>query len=110
MKYLVALMLSLAAGFGVFTFGAVIWSALDPSGAGRAFLFTIPIAIVCMVVLGLFGMLAMMTVRFDWSRQKAFKPAAEAPVLVPARKPVRKVTQRPFPVEYPSDAELALSV
>jgi hypothetical protein len=110
MKYLVALLLSLAAGFGTFILGAVIWSALDPSGAGRAFLFTIPVAIVCMVVLGLLGMTAMMTGHFDWSRQETFKPVAEAPV----RPKVRKApAQRPFPAAYPDagipdDAELAL--
>jgi len=42
---LVCLLLSLAAGFFTYLAGAIIWSTLDPLGAGTSLLFTIPLAI-----------------------------------------------------------------
>jgi hypothetical protein len=45
MKVLVCLLFSLAAGFFTYLAGAVIWSTLDPLGAGGSLLFTIPLAI-----------------------------------------------------------------
>ncbi|MEA2734458.1 MAG: hypothetical protein QOE14_909, partial [Humisphaera sp.] len=45
MKYLVCLLLSLAAACGTYTLGAVVWCIIDPEGAGTKLLFTIPVAL-----------------------------------------------------------------
>jgi len=45
MKWLVCLLLSLAAGFFTYLAGAVVWSTIDPQGAGASLLFTIPPAV-----------------------------------------------------------------
>ena len=44
-RLMVCLLFSLAAGFFTYLAGAVIWSTLDPLGAGGSLLFTIPLAI-----------------------------------------------------------------
>jgi len=45
MKFVVCLLLSLAAGFFTYLAGAVVWSTLDPQGAGASLLFTLPLAV-----------------------------------------------------------------
>ena len=76
MKYLVCLLLSLAAGFGTYALGAVVWCTIDPDGAGARLLFTIPIALTAMAVPAILGMLAYVF-RNEFIREP--KPAKPAP-------------------------------
>jgi hypothetical protein len=59
MKVATYLLLSLACGAALYAAAAVAWSMFDPQGAGRVLLFTIPIALVTMAVMGLLAALAM---------------------------------------------------
>src|SRR5688500_8843957 len=109
LKYLVCLLLSLAAGFGTYALGAVAWCTIDPAGAGAKLLFTIPIAIVGMAIPGIVGMLCLVF-RCD------FIPEPQ-PVRVPAVRPARaaaRKTRHPRPVAVAAqpvdeDMELALA-
>jgi hypothetical protein len=87
MKYLVCLLLSLAAGFGTYALGAVVWCTIDPDGAGAKLLFTIPIALTGMAIPAILGMLAFVF-RTDFIRdpKPARAPAAAtADSLAPPR-------------------------
>jgi hypothetical protein len=59
MKVLGYLLLSLAAACGVYALGAVVWSMIDPHGAGETLLFTIPIALGGMAIPGILGTLCL---------------------------------------------------
>ena len=59
MKVIGYLLLSLAAACGVYALGAVVWSMIDPQGAGQTLLFTIPIALGGMAVPGILGVLCL---------------------------------------------------
>ena len=69
MKLLVCVLLSLAAGFFTYLAGAVIWSTVDPQGAGSSLLFTIPPAIAGMAAPALLGVLGLVIAGagFHWS-------------------------------------------
>ena len=58
MRLLVCLLFSLAAGCFTYLTGAVIWSTIDPQGAGASLLFTIPPAIAGVAVPALLAMIA----------------------------------------------------
>ena len=45
MRLLICVLLSLAAGFFAYLAGAVVWSTIDPQGAGSTLLFTLPLAV-----------------------------------------------------------------
>lgn len=60
MRIAICLLLSLGVGSGLYTVAAIGWSLLDPQGAGRTLLFTIPIGIVATAGLGLLAAVVMM--------------------------------------------------
>ena len=85
MRIATCLLLSLAAGAGVYTAAAVLWSLVDPQGAGRTLLFTIPIAVVTMAMMGLLAVLAMvMPFDVSFGRRTAQAPAKLASIPTPA--------------------------
>jgi hypothetical protein len=59
MRLLVCLLLSLAAGSGTYLAGAVVWSTLDPQGAGASLLFTIPPAIAALTTPALLALVGL---------------------------------------------------
>jgi hypothetical protein len=59
MRLLVCLFLALACGSATYLAGAVVWSMLDPQGAGAALLFTIPVAIAAAALPAVVGTLAL---------------------------------------------------
>ena len=69
MKLLVCVLLSVAAGFFTYLTGAVVWSTIDPLGAGTSLLFTIPTAIAGMAAPALLGVLGLVLAGagFHWS-------------------------------------------
>ena len=121
MRYLVCILLSAAAGSAAFALGAVIWSSLDPHGAGTGLLFTIPLALAGIAIPGILGTLGLVF-RCDLIReprmqkqrvplphprprplpQPAVPPARPAPA--PARKPAA-----PAATPAHDDLELALA-
>jgi hypothetical protein len=52
------MLLSLAAGFFTYLAGAVIWSTVDPQGAGSSLLFTLPPAVAGVAAPALLAMLS----------------------------------------------------
>jgi TRAP-type C4-dicarboxylate transport system permease small subunit len=90
MRIAIALVISLACGAAAYIAGAVGWSLLDPNGAGRALLFTIPIALVVMAVFGLLATLLLVLPFGPRARRRAFrkeraksKPASATPTRHP---------------------------
>jgi len=94
MKVAIYLLISLACGSGLYAAAAVIWSMLDPDGAGRALLFTIPIAVVTMAVMGLLAAVALVL---------PFEPEAKR---APARAPATPV---PAAHQHHEEPELVLA-
>jgi hypothetical protein len=106
MKYLAFLFLSVAAGFGVYSLGAVVWSIVDPHGAGETLLFTIPIALGGMAIPGILGMLCLVF-RCDFiaeprqaKRVQAITKARPMPHVKPAHLPARAKSRRPLAVSH----------
>ena len=114
MRYLVALLLAVAAGFGAYVVGAVTWSAIDPDGAGARLLFTIPIALSGMAVPGILGILCYVF-RCDLipePRPQRLRKPAPAPAPAPARLRVARnprPSTAPAPTAVQDDLELALA-
>jgi hypothetical protein len=111
MRYLLCLLLSFAAGCGTYTLGAILWAISDPSGAGMALLFTIPIALFAMAIFGLLGMIGLAT-RCDWDHPRRAKQAMEPPLVVsPAPRPAKPVSRRTprEPAPQLEDLELTLA-
>jgi len=104
MRVIVCILLAIAGGFGAYILGAVVWSLIDPTGAGAALLFTIPIAIVGMAVPALLAVLALIN-RCDWSTAKRTSTRRAAPARKPVRKPVP--FRRPQPELHIPPAGLA---
>jgi hypothetical protein len=64
MRVIVALLIAIAAGFAVYTAGAIIWTIIDPQVAASSLLFTIPRTIVGTIVPALIAFVLMFTRRF----------------------------------------------
>lgn len=124
MRLLAYLFLSVAAGFGVYSLGAIAWSMLDPHGAGETLLFTIPIALGGMAIPGILGMLCLVF-RCDFiptpraaraprrTRTQVVTPAMPhvKPAHLPApRRPARSTPPRPRPTPALSDDEIELAL
>ena len=108
MRYLVCLLLSLAAGSGAYALGAVIWSALDPQGAGGRLLFTIPLALAGMAVPGIAAAFCFVF-RCDLIPEpKAKRSPIHRPTRIAAEaassRPARKSRPRPSPAAAPAPA------
>lgn len=83
MRVVVCLLFALAAGFGTYALGAVIWAALDPEHAGKVLLFSIPLTLAATAVPALLGVL-LLAFQCDWSgqrkeRKSSVRAAAKAP-------------------------------
>ena len=81
MKVATYLLLSLSCGAALYSAAAVAWSMVDPQGAGRVLLFTIPIALVTMAVMGLLAALAVVA-PFE-SKDAHHAPSKAAATAVP---------------------------
>lgn len=75
MRALASLLLSLSAGAGTWTLGAILWSTLDPTGAGAELLFTIPISLATAAVLAIAGM-TLKTFHHPSAKPKTVIPSA----------------------------------
>ena len=102
MRVVVSLLFALAAGFGTYSLGAVIWASLDPEHAGKVLLFSIPLALAATAVPALFGVIALV-LSGGGSRPRR-KPKAAAPL--PAKAPRPAATKRRG---LHDDAELSLA-
>lgn len=110
MKYLVSLLLAMAAGCGMYALGAILWAVADPAGAGASLLFTIPAALGAMAISGLLGTIALAT-RCNWDcpaepdrsqparaqTEPVRPPLAVSPRPVPQRPASRRPVARPAP-------------
>jgi hypothetical protein len=99
-RLLICLLLSIAAGAAVYLGGAVVWSLIDPDGAGVPLLFTIPLALIAAAVPGLLGTLGMINTN-AW-RQADARPLRSAgekiqPRTAPPAKPSRPIAARTLP-------------
>ena len=78
MRLVVCLLLAMAAGFGVYLTGAIVWTVIDPQVAAPSLLFTIPFAIVGTIVPALLGVLALV-IRCRIGRRAARRRRAGKP-------------------------------
>src|SRR3954471_14489031 len=93
MRIGICLLLSIAIGCATYTLGAIVWACADPQGAGKALLFTIPIAFAGTAIPGLLALLGLVF-RCDWATPRA---AARKPLRPAAVRPPRKrVASRPM--------------
>lgn len=100
MRIAISLLLSLGVGSGLYTIAAIGWSLLDPQGAGRTLLFTIPIGIVVTAGLGLLVAAVMMLPFGPPAKKRRAQKAAPrraAPPLAPAAE------------AHPDEVDLAIS-
>jgi hypothetical protein len=96
MRYAVYTLWSLACGCGMYAGGAVVWSTIDPEGAGRALLFTIPIAVVALAVFALLATVGLM-IPFGWDAPEATSKPRARKVAVsadPSAKPQAAFEER----------------
>jgi hypothetical protein len=64
MRVIICILIAIAAGFAVYTFGAIVWTVLDPQVAAVSLLFTIPRAIVGAIIPALLAVVLLFTWRF----------------------------------------------
>jgi TRAP-type C4-dicarboxylate transport system permease small subunit len=84
MRVLICVLGALAIGCATYLVGAIVWSIVDPLGAGKALLFTIPIAIVAMgtpALLALVGLINLCNLKRERRRRQARtqRPHAHSP-------------------------------
>ena len=102
MRLLAYLFLSVAAGFGVYSLGAIAWSMIDPHGAGETLHFTIPIALGGMAIPGILGMLCLVFhCDFIPTPRPARRQASRTQVLTPAMPHLIKPAHLPAPPPPP---------
>ena len=89
LRLLIFLLLSISAGAAVFLGGAVVWCLIDPDGAGKPLLFSIPLALVGAAIPGLLGMLGMVNTN-AWRQNARAMPTARG------RTPIR-IEHKPIP-------------
>lgn len=100
-RLLVCLLLSVATGAAVYLGGAVVWSLIDPQGAGVPLLFTIPLAIAAVAIPALIGVIGLINrgeACFGLPRGTRMGVKAIARVAArpsPARRPVQIKSKRP---------------
>ena len=99
MRIAISLLLSLGMGSGLYTIAAIAWSLLDPQGAGRTLLFTIPIGIVATTGLGLLAAAMMLPFGPPAKKRPADKAATRRAAPPPA----------PAAEAHPDEVDLALS-
>ena len=78
MRVVVCLLFALAAGFGTYALGAVVWASLDPEHAGKVLLFSIPVAIAGCAVPALLGIIVLV-LSGPGSRERQQRVVAKAP-------------------------------
>ena len=87
MRILLCLLFGLACGCGFYVLAAVIWSIIDPSGAGAVLLFTIPAAVAAAALPALVGFIGMINLcAWDAQDRRRRKPLA-SPRQTPRRTP-----------------------
>lgn len=87
MRILLCLLFGLACACGFYALAAVIWSIVDPTGAGKILLFTIPAAVAAAAVPALLGFIGMINLcAWDAQDRRRRKPLP-SPRKTPRRTP-----------------------